>query len=107
MVKKENSRYEIRYLASFSDELNSIVNYITNELCNEEAAEKLLNDVIEAIETRSLYPDIFEKYEKNTNLRKEWFRIYVGNYIIFYTVSKRIMWVTHIIYSGRDYEELL
>ena len=44
--------YEIKYLASFSNEFNQILYYITFILKNKKAAERLLKNVLNAIKER-------------------------------------------------------
>jgi len=107
MEKNNDSKFQIKILPSFIEEFGIIVNYIANELCNKNAAEKFLIDVLNAIESRSLYPNVFEKYVGKNKTKKEWYRIYIGNYTIFYTVENNIMKVAHIIYSGRNYETII
>lgn len=107
MEKNNESKFEIKILPSFTEEFGLILNYISNELSNKNAAENFLLDVINAIESRSLYPNVFEKYVGKKRTKKEWYRIYIGNYTIFYTVEKNIMKVAHIIYSGRNYETII
>ena len=97
--------YTVVYLPSFEVELDETLYYITYKLKNKSAAEKLLNNVKEAIITRSVNPEGFEEY-KSVNKRKyKWYRIYVRNYTIFYTIEKNVMIVAHILYSKRKIED--
>ena len=43
----ENKSYQLRYLPLFEQDLVSTVNYITNVLKNEDAALRLIDDVME------------------------------------------------------------
>lgn len=43
----ENKSYQLRYLPLFEQDLISTVNYITNILENEDAALRLIDDVME------------------------------------------------------------
>lgn len=43
----ENKSYQLRYLPLFEQDLISTVNYITNVLKNEDAALRLIDDVME------------------------------------------------------------
>lgn len=101
----KNNDYEIEYLPSFSNELNNILYYIASKLGNKVAAKKLASNVSSAILARSYSPDSFEVYK--TNRRYTWYRIYVNNYTIFYTVTNNTMRVAHIIYSRRDFKNLI
>lgn len=101
------SNYKIRYLTSFSDELDEILYYITFILKNEKAAERLLDNVINAIEKRKENPEGYEKYKSKKNFKYDWYRIYVGNFTIFYTVRDNVMEITHLLYSARNFDNLI
>ena len=100
-------RYNIQYLNSFSEELEDILSYIRYILKNEKAANNLLNNIIVAINKRSENPKSFEKYKSKKNLKYEWYRIYIGNFTIFYTVKECRMIVAHILYSARNIDKLI
>lgn len=101
------NKYTIEYLPSFSEELNEIIYYITFILKNKNAAERLLKNVHSAIEQRSESPESYEIYKGKVKMKYDWYRIYIGNYTIFYTVRKSIMEITHIIYSARNFDNLI
>lgn len=96
------NKYTIEYLSSFSDELNEIIYYITYILKNKRAAERLLENVRNAIEQRSESPKSFEIYNSKSNMKYNWYRIYTSNFTIFYTVRNTKMKIAHIIYSARN-----
>lgn len=103
----KKSKYKIRYLQTFSKELDDIIRYIVLILNNEKAADNLLKKIEESIQKRSENPEIFETYKGKKQMKYNWYRIYVGNFTIFYTVRNNIMEVTHIIYSARDLDRLI
>lgn len=97
-----NKNYEIKYMPSFSEEIIEILLYIKHKLNNKKAAENLYENVIDAILERSKKPTSFEIYRVSKILNKNWYRIYVKNYTVFYSVENSIMIVAHILYSKRD-----
>lgn len=101
------NKYTIKYLPSFSEELNEIIYYITFIFKNKKAAERLLKNVHNAIKQRSESPESYEIYKSKTNMKYDWYRIYIGNFTIFYTVINNIMEITHIIYSARNFNDLI
>ena len=101
------NKYTIKYLLSFSEELDEIIYYITFILKNKKAAERLLHKVHNAIEQRSESPESYEVYKSKAKMKYDWYRIYIGNFIIFYTVRNNIMEITHIIYSARNFDDLI
>lgn len=103
----EKNNCKIKYLTSFSHELNRIMYYITYNLQNPEAANNLLNQIYKSILDRSTSPESYEKYKSKRNRNFTWYRIYVSNYIIFYSVINNTMQIAHILYSKRNFEELI
>lgn len=59
--------------------------------------------ILERLET----PLSFEPYHSAKYRKDVYYRIYVGNYTIFYVVIDDVMEVRRFIYSGRDYDRLL
>lgn len=102
----EKSKYEIEFLPSFSEELDEIVYYITFILKNKTAAENLIQKVYDEIEKRRFNPESFELYKSNFS-KYSWYRIYINNFVVFYTVTDHTMKVTHIIYNARDLDNLV
>lgn len=100
------NKYKIKFLPSFSEELNEIVYYITFILKNKTAAENLIQKVYNEIEKRRFNPESFELYKSNFS-KYSWYRIYVNNFVIFYTVTNNTMKVAHIIYNARNLDNLL
>lgn len=101
------NKYSIKYLPSFSDELNEIVYYIAFILKNKNAAERFLDNVYYAIEKRSENPESYETYKGKFDMKYDWYRIYVGNFTVFYTIRNNIMEISHILYSARNFDALI
>lgn len=101
------SNYNIEYLPSFNEDFEQILIYITYKLKNKKAAIKLLEDVSNAIMARSINSEGFEVYKSMKDRRCKWYRIYVGNYTILYTIKDNVMIVSRIIYSKRNFDELV
>ena len=101
------NNYSVEYLASFSKELNQLLYYITFILKNKNAAERLLGNILNAIEKRSKNPIGYELYKSKIDIEYDWYRIYFGNYTVFYTVKDNTMKVAHLIYSARNLEYMI
>ena len=52
-------------------------------------------------------PDIFKIYKTHKNGKYNWYRIYIRNFTIFYTLKSNTMIVAHIFYSRRDINKLI
>ena len=99
------NNFALRYSAKFYDDLDKILDYIIYELKNSIASENLLNNIEKAIYSRSLNPLGYEKYRTKSN--RIYYRIYIRNFIIFYTVYKKVMVVRRIIYNKRNLKRLI
>ena len=75
--------YEIRYLPLFYDDFSKTVDYISKNLMNPDAAAKFISDVEHAILDRRDCPEAFEPYRSNRKRQYPYYRIYVGNYVIY------------------------
>lgn len=106
-----NSKYELRYTPTFYNDLEEVTVYISERLNNTVAAAHLLDAMEKAILDRSSIAESFEPYVSKRNRKYPYYRIYVGNYTIFYVViheqDKKIMEVRRLLYNGRDRECLL
>ena len=103
----EKNKCTIRYSATYINQFNNILKYIVNNLNNKVAAENLYNEVIKEIENRSYKPTSYEKYKSTRKRKNTYYRIYVKNYTILYTVKDNMMEIRRIIYSKRNFDKLV
>lgn len=99
--------YKLRYLPLFANDLNDAVSYITDVLNNPQAAENLIHETEKTILERAQCPVGFEPYRSTKQRKDIYYRIYVGNYTVFYVVIGNVMEVRRFIYSARDFDRLL
>lgn len=107
-----DNKYRLRYLPLFYKDFSSIIDYITHVLENPKAAEDLIDTVENAIMERIPNAESFEKYASRKERKYSYYKIYVGNYTIYYVViddhaDNKIMEVRRILYKGRDRDTLL
>ncbi|MDV0444624.1 hypothetical protein MmiAt1_01560 [Methanimicrococcus sp. At1] len=98
--------YKIKILPLFEKDLTESLNYITYELQNPAAATLLLEEVQKAISERLFVPASFEAYFP-PNSTEPHYRIYVRNYLIFYTVVDDTVRLRRFVYNRRNIEQLL
>lgn len=103
----EKRKYQIKYLPMFDKQLAKIVYYITYKLKNKKAANRLIEKVEKAIIERSFNPEAYELYKSKKQRKTKWYRIYVDNYMVFYTVKEDNMIVAKIVYVKRDLKKLV
>jgi hypothetical protein len=107
-----NKTYAIRYLPLFYDDLEINALYIAEELNNPQAAIELMNAVKAAIAERQPYAESFEKYYSEKDRELPYYRIYVGNYIVWYVViddlnDQGIMEVRRFTNKSQDQTKLI
>ena len=100
--------YELQYLPLFYDDLLATVKYLSEALHNPKAANKLIDDVENAILDRLPNAEAFEPFHSLKERRYPYYRIYVNNYIVYYVVIEhRIMEVRRFLYVGRNRDQIL
>ena len=108
----DNNSYSLRYLPVFYEDLEETVSYIANELMNVKAANDLLDGIEAAIVERLPYAEAFEQYHSKKERRYPYYRIYVGNYIVYYVVidegdGNKVMEVRRLLYKGRNRDRII
>lgn len=102
-------RYELNYLPIASKDMIEIAEYISKELKNPTAAEKIAEDLIEAGERICDFPYSNQLFIPIKPLHHEYRMLRVHNYLMLYWVDDATMTVTvaRVIYARRDYEKLI
>ena len=103
----EDRRYAVRFLSLFEEDLSDIVDYITYRLKNPGAARHLVDEIEAAIFNRSDCAESFEPYPSEKERKYPYYRIYVGNYVVYYVVIDDVMEVRRILYNKRDVKQLI
>lgn len=89
--------YSIKLTDQFLEEFEEICDYITNELKNMKASNRLREKVINNVLLLEKSPKICTE--------RQYRRMVVNNYVILYTIdeAEKIVYVAHIYYGGRSY----
>ncbi len=103
----ENKKYELRFLPLFEDDLSEIVDYITFNLKNPSAAERLIDDVEKAISNRLFCAESFEHFYSSRERTYPYYKISVRNFTVFYVVIDNVMEVRRILYNRRNFNNLI
>lgn len=101
--------YKLEYLPVARQDMLDIVTYITDELKNPAAALKLAIAFIDAIEMLPAFPYAHAVYLPLKPLKKEYRRIVVKKYNVFYWVeeAKKKVVIARIIYGKRECKKIL
>lgn len=102
-----DTKYILRYLPLFYEELEEKVVYIAETLKNPQAANNLLDLVESAILERLPNAESFEPYRSLKERRYPYYRIYIKNFVIYYVViddegPEKIMEVRHFLYDRQN-----
>ena len=101
------NKYTIKYTYTFTKQFNNILKYFIHKLQNKIGAENFYNEVITEIENRRENPESFEKYKSSRKRKNTYYRIYVKNYTIFYIIKNNTMEIRRILYSRRNFKNLI
>lgn len=101
--------YKVEYLPAAYRDMVDIVSYISNELGNSAAANKLGIEFVTAIDSLQDFPYRHSVYFPLKPLKHEYRRLPVGNYIVFYWVdeAEKLVVVARVIYSRRNHTQIL
>lgn len=100
-------KYKITYSNTFDKDLASILMYIKVELQNESAANRLYEKIVQKISNRAFKLIIYEKYRTIKKRKTNYYRIYINNYTVFYTIKNNTMEIRRILYSKRNIKSLI
>ncbi len=89
---------KFKFTDKAENDLDEILNYISNKLCNFQAANDLFNEIFKTIHNIIAfplsYPLLENEYVRNRNIRKA-------------VIENNIIVVLRIIYNKRDLSELI
>ena len=100
-------KFKLTFIDLFEEDLNEIVDYITYQLKNPDAATKLVYDIEKAIYHRLEMPLSFAPVQSAKERKQTYYRINVRNFSVFYVVINDTMEVRRVLYSRRNIDDLL
>lgn len=101
------AEFKLSFLPLFEDDMLEAVTYISEVLNNPIAAERLVDETEKAIYKRLESPLSFSPYKSKKQREDAYYRIFVGNFTVFYVVKGDIMEVRRFIYSRRNIENII
>lgn len=101
--------YKLEYLPVAQRDMVEIVRYISGELQNPAAADRLAMELVNAAESVLTFPYAFPAYQPIRPLKREYRKILVQNFLMFYWVdeAKKLVTVARVVYAKRDVARLL
>ena len=79
--------YKLEYLPIAKRDIVDIAMYISRELSNPAAAEKMINKIIKAVDKLIDSPYLYRVHYPIRPLKYEYRRLVVQNYLVFYYVD--------------------
>ncbi len=97
--------FEVEFTDECIEEMIEIYEYISNQLKEDNAAKRLMTEVTDRVLDLANSPELYMKIGKADNLKREYHRMVVKNYIVLYTIDfeKRTVYVSRMIYGRRNY----
>ena len=86
-------------------DMNNIFNYIANDSIGN--ANKLLKKFYKTFESLEFFPFMYKKCNKTLINVDNYRAVHVGNYLIFYKIISKNIFIMRIIHSKRNYKFLL
>ncbi len=99
-------KYKLIISRFFKSDLEEAAEYIKIKYKNPQAAKRLISKANKAIHNRLFMPLAAEPYNPE-GTDDVYYRIYVDNYIVFYSVNGDTMEVRRFIHGSRDLGRLL
>lgn len=101
--------YKLEYLPVAQRDMVEIVRYISGELQNPVAAESLAMELVNAAESVLTFPYALPAYQPIRSLKREYRKILVQNFFVFYWVDeeRKLVTVARVVYAKRDISRLL
>lgn len=84
-----------------------IKSYISQDLCNQQAAENLVSKIINKISDLSDHPGVGSPLSSVVDINTDYRFLVCANYLIFYRCEDEIVFVSRILYGRRDYTRIL
>jgi toxin ParE1/3/4 len=99
------NKYKIRLLRTAEEDFTEIISFIAAD--NPAAAEAIANKIEKNIELLSGNP-ILGRIPRDEDIKNLGYRyIIVQNYIVFYTVEEKTIFIHRILHGARNYKSLL
>ena len=97
----------IHYSAESRRDLDDIWDYIVSELQNRVAAERVVNRILDAVERLKDFAEMGALLSSVADVGGDYRFLVRGNYMVFYRVNGRDVFIDRVLYGRRDYLRVL
>ncbi|MGN0636588.1 MAG: type II toxin-antitoxin system RelE/ParE family toxin [Acutalibacteraceae bacterium] len=98
---------EIKFSPDAINDLQQIKAYITEDLCNEQAAIFTINKIMKRIRLLESFPESGAPLASILDLDVDYRFLVCGNYTAFYRVENDAVFIVRILYGRRDFMRIL
>lgn len=99
--------YKLKISPEAKDDLAEIKGYISQEICNQQAAVNLVSKITKRIRGLLEHPGIGAPLSCVVDIQTDYRFLIYANYLIFYRYEDGIVFVLRILYGRRDYIHIL
>ena len=98
---------EIHYSHDSSNDLVEIEKYICDELANQSAAKKTVKKITEKIRLLEKFAELGSPLASIIDLETDYRFLVCDNYLVFYRIDGKNIFILRVIYGGREYLAIL
>ena len=98
---------EVKFSPEAINDLQQIKAYITEELCNEQAANSTISKILKNIRMLESFPQSGASLETIVNFSTNYRYVICGNYTAFYRVENDIVFIVRVLFGRRDFMRIL
>ena len=99
-------KYKIKYSELFYEDLGLIVQHILDKTKSVKIARQFYENVLACVDERTFGADSYETFQPYEDA-PDYYRIYFGNYTVFYIIADDTMDVRRMLWSGMNMPQRL
>lgn len=99
--------HKINYTAESRRDLDEIWNYITSELQNESAAERIVSKIMDAVEQLKSFSELGPSLSTIIDIKSDYRYLVIENYLTFYRILGPEIRIERVLYGRRNYVDIL
>lgn len=97
----------INYSPMALNDLDGIWDYIEKELCNSNAAKNTVERIMHSVDQLEVFAEIGTPLSSIIEIENDYRFLISGNYMVFYRVRDKEVYIDRILYRRRNYLSIL
>lgn len=98
---------KINFTPNALEDMCEIKLYITNELCSEQSAQKVIDKIANRIEQLSVFPESVSLLSSIVKIEAPYRFLVCSNYIAFYKIDGDEVNIIRVLYGRRNFMQIL